>query len=145
MTWSSKLLWARPVLIFMNSLPSALTLFAILWAASLAISAIIGFSVVHPCTQLPIPPDDTLQCTALVDIEYSQSSRIIPAHHHGGLVHGAEPAIQYLVVGQVIEAVRLRVGDRIGVIHAIHLGRLEHQIGADFRGSQAGRSEEHTS
>jgi hypothetical protein len=63
---------------------------------------------------------------------------IIHAQRYRGGIHHLQLAIEHFDIAQLIESFSRGVLDRIGVIHAIHFGRLENHLCANFHGSQAG-------
>ena len=53
-------------------------------------------------------------------------------------VHHTQLAVEHFVISQAIELLGMRILEWVGSVHAIDLGRLEHHIGIDFDGAQAG-------
>src|SRR5699024_2794454 len=81
---------------------------------------------------------NALQVTFTFDVEHAQRHAIVSTQHDRGRIHDGQAPVDDLVIGQVGVAPGVRVGHRVRVVYAIHLGRLEHEIGIDFDRTQTG-------
>src|SRR5690625_3633283 len=73
-----------------------------------------------------------------VQVDNAYGHGLVSAQHHGIGIHDFQLALDHLIIADARIVNRAFVGERVGRIDAVHLGGLDHDIGTDFYGPQAG-------
>src|SRR5437773_5503683 len=68
----------------------------------------------------------------LADREDDDRDTVFPGKREGRGIHYLEIALDRLLVGESIESLRFRVLPRIGAVHAVDIGRLEHRLAVEL-------------
>src|SRR6185503_21265554 len=135
-------LCARPVRTLPRSPLKACTLLSIfcsvLFLRSAITRAIATPSYVNE-RALVLAEDDATQGVLLENAEDVDRQLLVAAQRQRSGVHDLEVARDRLVEADPGVARRARVALRIGGVDAVHLGRLEHDLGAHLAAAQRGR------
>src|SRR6185503_9529599 len=135
MTWSRMPVCARPVRTFARSALKASTLLFIFVSVFFFRSGIttrsLGQSQVHQGA-LVLAGDHAAEGSLAEDAEHVDRQLLVTAQRERGRVHHLEIALDRLVEADAAVAFRARVRLRIASVHAVHLGGLEHDLGADL-------------
>src|ERR1043166_1361311 len=70
------------------------------------------------------------------DREHDDRHTVFPGKREGRGIHHFEGALDGLLMGEALEALRLRVLHRIGAVDPVDFGALEHGLGPDFARAQ---------
>src|SRR5258706_12292257 len=140
--------WARPVRTLARSPLNASTLLSILCSVVFLRSAItMTASRIYPVRgsyvnqrALILAEDDAPQGILAEDVEHRDRQLLVAAQRQRRGVHHLELARDGLVEAEAGIARRARVVPRVGGIDAVHLGRLDHDLGPHFRAAQRRRS-----
>src|SRR5512134_1015626 len=123
--WSRSPVCARPVRTLARSALSASIDFFILSSAvflicptSMAMAASSPRLKVHQRTFV-LAEHDAPERTALVEAEHDDRQFLVPAQRERGRVHDAQVLRDRLVEGDPLVALRVGMGLRVGVVHAV--------------------------
>src|SRR5262245_36918947 len=73
------------------------------------------------------------------DREHDDRHPVFLGKREGGGIHHFQVALDRLLVGQTVVALRRLILFGIGAVHPVDVGGLEHRVGTDFSGPQDGR------
>src|ERR1700759_4077252 len=150
--------WARPVRITPNSSLATATALSIVSSVSRRVSSIIsapmtaGSSsrahVIRVNVRLPVRSADQGADFFAVDGpdhvalphqgEHHDRQAVVHGQADRGGVHDLQAAGQHLAVIDLVEALGVRVLARVGVVHPVDRGALEHGFGADLERALGG-------
>src|SRR5260221_5693019 len=141
MTWSRMPVCARPVRTLARSPLNASTLLSIFCSVVFFRSA-ITIAASRYCASyvnqsaLILAEDDAPQGILAEDVEHGDRQLLVAAQRQRGGVHHLELERDGLVEADACVARGARIALRVGGIHAVDLGRLDDDLGADFRAAQ---------
>ncbi len=85
------------------------------------------------------PSQGALDVAGLLHVEDDDRKVVVHTQGDGGVVHDTQAPVEDLDVRQLVKARRLGVLDRVGIVHAVDLGRLHDAVRADLQCAQRGR------
>src|SRR5580765_468184 len=140
MTWSRMPVCARPVRTSARSALNAWMLLSIFWSVVFFRSAMtmVTSSYVNEGA-LIFAQHYAAQGVLLEDIEDVDRQLLVAAQRKRGGVHDLEVLVDRLVEADLRVALRARVALGVVGVHPVHLGALEHDLGAHLAAAQRRR------
>ncbi len=80
---------------------------------------------------------DRLEVARPMQIENNDRKLIVHAQRNRGRIHHLEATLEHLEVRELLEALRSGMSLGVGIVHAVNLGRLENDFGANFHRSES--------
>src|SRR4051812_9739915 len=137
MTWSRMPVCARPVRTLARSPLNAWTLLSIFWSVVFFRSAMtmVTSSYVNEGA-LIFAQNYAPQGVLLEDVEDVDRQLLVAAQRERGGIHHLEVLVDRLVEADLGVALRVRVALGVVGVHPVHLGALQHDLGAHLAGAQ---------
>src|ERR1043165_4396628 len=135
--WSRMPVCARPVRTLARSALNAWTLLSIFWSVVFFRSTMtmVTSSYVNEGA-LIFTQHHPAQGVLLEDVEHVDRQLLVAAQRERGGVHDLEVLVDRLVEADLRVALRARVALRVVGVHPVHLGSLEHDLGAHLAAAQ---------
>src|SRR3954466_4544389 len=140
MTWSRIPVCARPVRTLARSPLKACRLLSIFCSvfflrSLITIARLPGKSYVNQ-RAFVLAEDHPAQGAGLEDAEHVDRQLLVAAQRQRGGVHDLKVSHDRLVEADARETLRARIALRVGRVNAVHLGRLDDDLGAHLAAAQ---------